>query len=112
MSIDNPIIPQNVPRLVTQYAAPVTTDTVSVGAASTNMIINPAGTIAAASVDLPAVPLGGDGANITISSTQIITVLTLGAGAATLVGALTAFAANGAATYVYRAADTSWYRCG
>lgn len=98
------------PVPVVQYAQPATLATVTVVAGTTMMIVDPAGTIAALTVNLPAVPTNGAGTIITVLSTQIVSSLTLGAGASSIGGALTVFAANGFASYVYRSAV--WYRCG
>lgn len=95
---------------VVQYATPISTDTVTVAAGTTNLILEPAGTIAVLTVNLPAVPTTGAGTVITISSTQIVGTLTLGAGASSILGSLAAFIANGFASYIYRSGF--WYRCG
>lgn len=98
------------PIVVVQYATPATLATVTVAAGTTMMIIEPAGTIAALTLNLPAVPTNGLGTVITVLSTQIVSTLTLGAGASTIIGGLAAFAASGFASYVYRSGF--WYRCG
>lgn len=72
------------------------------------LILEPAGALVALTVTLPATaPVGKV---ITIACTAAVTTLTLGAGAATVVGGLAAFAANGFGKYVYR--SSKWYRAG
>lgn len=93
-----------------QYAAPLTEATVVVAAGTTVLVLEPADTIAALTVTLPA---GADGKVVTISSTEIVTALTLGAtGDDTIVNAISEFAADGFVKYIYRASSEKWYRCG
>lgn len=92
---------------VPQYAAPLTGDTVTSNG-SQQLVINPAGTLLALTVDFPATPV--DGQRFDISCTQIITGLTLTA-AATILGTLTTFAAADAfAGWVYSATAAAWVR--
>jgi len=58
---------------------------------------------------MPAIPFNEQ--IVTITSTQIITALTHSPNAGqTLNGALTTIAANGNASWIYRSANTTWYR--
>jgi hypothetical protein len=89
-----------------QYAAPLTGATVALAATTTNLIINPAGTIAELTITLPA---ASDGKKITISSSEIVTALTLTPdGSDTIKNKLAAFTAGGVVTFVAR--STVWYR--
>lgn len=104
-----------------QYAAPLTGASLTMTNLQRRLIIDPAGTIAALTVVFPAVGSGSsvlvDGQLIGICATQIVTALTLTAGSGTtILNAPTALAippATGAGTcyeWVYRKANTSWYR--
>lgn len=60
---------------------PVTTDTITVDAQTRQLIVNPAGTIAALTINLPAASSTMlNGQRIGICGTQIVTTLTSGAG--------------------------------
>ena len=68
----------------------------------------PAGTLATGTVTMPASPV--DGMNITITSTQQITALTVNANTGqSIVGGATTLAAGGSQTFVYRLSNTTWY---
>lgn len=69
----------------------------------------PAGTLATGTVTMPASPV--DGMNITITSTQQITALTVNAntGQSIVGGGATLLSAGGSQTFVYRLANTTWY---
>lgn len=89
---------------------PLTGVTITVAADTSSLIIQPAGTIAALTVNLASAPTVR---RIKIMTTQIITTLTMGGGGSnTLLGGLAAGTANGFAEYEYLAATTTWYRCG
>lgn len=89
-----------------QYATPILADTVLIASSTNTLILEPAGTIATATVTMPSSNLY-DGRIIRMSSTQIITTLTLNGGS--ILNGITGFAAGGVAAYVYRQANTSWY---
>lgn len=73
------------------------------------LIIQPAGTLATGTITMPASP--SDGMTIRFSSSQVITALTVSANTGqSIVSAVTTLAAGGGAVYIYRAANTSWYR--
>lgn len=93
-----------------QYAAPTTGAEITVTAGVKNLIIEPAATIAALTVNFPASPADED--KFSMCSTEIVTTLTLAGGGNTINGGLAAFIANGFATYIYNTAQTSWYRIG
>lgn len=68
-------------------AVPVTTDVITVDAQTRQLIVNPAGTIAALTVNLPAAAASMfNGQRIGLCGTQIVTALTMGAGAGNTFG--------------------------
>lgn len=71
-------------------------------------LLDPAGTLATLTVNLPSSPLDGD--EVTLSTSQILTALTVGNG--TIVGTLTTLALGGFAKFVYNTASSKWFRCG
>lgn len=92
-----------------QYAAPANGATVTMSAGSRTLILEPAGTIAGATVVLPIAP--PDGTIVSLSSTGIITTLTLSAGAGdTIVNAITTLLAAGVARFAYVASTLKWYK--
>jgi hypothetical protein len=94
---------------VPQYATPLTGTTVT-SDGSQQLIVNPAGTLLALTIDFPATPV--DGQRFDIACTQIITGLTLTA-AATILGTLTTFAAaNATASWIYSTGASAWVRQG
>lgn len=100
-----------------QYTAPLTGASVTVLPTSRRLIVQPAGTISALTVVFPAATLLVDNQTLGLCSTQIVTTLTLTAGAgSTILNGPTALAvppATGAGTcyeWVYRLTNTSWYR--
>lgn len=96
-----------------QYAAPTTGQTVTVAATNRFVVIVPAGTLDELTVTLPTAAQSTNGDLITVNCTEIVTTLTVGAGAgASVANAPTAFAAGGFMSFVYRTADTTFYRCG
>ena len=73
------------------------------------LVINPAGTLATGTITMPASP--SDGMTIRFSSSQIITLLTVSANTGqSIVSAVTSLALGGGAVYIYRLANTTWYR--
>jgi hypothetical protein len=93
-----------------QYATPLTGETHTVDDDADVVVMQPAGTIAALTLNMPASPF--DGQEVAFASTQVITALTMSGNGKTLLGALTAGSANGFAKWRYRAATTTWYRVG
>lgn len=89
-----------------QYATPTTGQTVT-GDGSQIIIINPAGTLAALTVVLPASPT--DGQQCVLATSQILTSLTI---TGTIVGTLTTLALGGFARFVYSATAAKWFRAG
>lgn len=92
-----------------QFAAPLTGATINASSAS-QLVVKPAGTIAALTVNFPTGPY--DGQEWGFVTTQIITALTLAAAGKTIQAALTAGTADGFARWKYRSTDTTWYRVG
>ena len=100
-----------------QYNAPLTGATLTMTAQQRRLIIDPAGTIAALTVVFPTAATLIDNQLMGICTTQIVTALTLTAGSGTTIlngpTALLVPVATGAGScveWVYRQANTSWYR--
>ena len=91
----------------TQYAAPTTGQTVTVGSSgSTTLTINPAGTLATLTITMPSSPTDGD--RVQFGTTQIVTGLTMNGG--TIVGGLSTLAVGSGGTWVYNATSASWIK--
>jgi hypothetical protein len=96
--------------LLQQYDYQVSTTGFSYtfAAGTTVLVMNPAGTLATGTITMPAAP--ADGMTISFSSTQIITALTVSANTGqSIVGQPTTMLAGGAASFVYRLSNTTWY---
>ena len=93
-----------------QYEAPLTGATVAINDSTESLIVDPAGTIAALTVTMPANPY--DGQYVEVATTQTVTALTQTAAGKTIKGALTAGSANGFGAWRYSKATTTWYRVG
>lgn len=101
----------------TQYSVPLTGTTITVAAGTRHVIIEPAGTLAALTLQLPAATSLTEGQKLGYCTTQIITSQTVTAGSGTTVmNAPTAMlvpVATGAAScveWIYVASTTKWYR--
>ena len=101
----------------TQYAAPVTTNSITILPTTRQLIVEPAGTIAALTIVFPAASGLVDNQRFGFCSTQIITTLTVTDGSGATVQnkptAMTVPLATGAAScveWVYQTAQTKWYR--
>lgn len=99
------------------YNAPVTGASITLTAQQRRLIIDPAGTIANLTVVFPAATTLIDGQLFNMCTTQIVSTLTLTAGSGTSIlngpTALLVPVATGAAScvgWLYRTANTSWYR--
>lgn len=99
------------------YNAPLTGASITLTAPTRRLIIDPAGTIAALTVVFPAATTLTDGQLLNLCTTQIVSTLTLTAGSGTTIlngpTALLVPVATGAAScpgWLYRTANTSWYR--
>lgn len=91
-----------------QHVAPATGATVNISTGKTVLAVDPAGTLATLTINLPSNP--GDGKRVKIAASQVITSLTLGNG--TIVGAVTSLALGGFAQFVFVGAASKWFRCG
>lgn len=92
---------------VKQYVAPVTGATVLVNANGfVRLVINPAGSLLALTVTLPANPTDGD--TVVLGSTQAVTTLTMNGG--TIIGGLSTLAIGSTATFVYNSDATEWVK--
>lgn len=92
---------------------PVTTDVITLPDYAEDVSIIPAGTIAALTINMPALPR--DKQRVTFAFDQVVTALTqqISSGSGhTLKGALTAAAAKGFGTWMYRTQGKIWYRVG
>lgn len=92
-----------------QYSitTPLTGTTVS--GVGQEAVINPAGTLAALTVVMPASPV--DGQRFKIFSSQTLTSLTLTPGTGnTMTGGVTTLAANGSVEYTYNVSGATWTR--
>jgi hypothetical protein len=91
------------------YQVPTTGFSYTFAVGTNVLVMNPAGTLATGTITMPLAP--ADGMTITFSSTQTITALTVNANTGqSIVSAVTTVAANGGAVYLYRLANTTWYR--
>ncbi|MDB5584879.1 MAG: hypothetical protein JWR80_10055 [Bradyrhizobium sp.] len=101
----------------TQYSTPLTGVSITVAAGTRQVIVEPAGTIAALTLVLPAATGLTEGQRLGFCTTQIITTLTLTAGTGTTImngpTAMLVPVATGAAScveWIYVASTTKWYR--
>lgn len=93
------------------YFTPLTGTTVqcpSGSAATSDVIIDPAGTLAALTIALPTTPI--DGQNVVIPTTQTITALTVTAATGTVLNAPATLTAGQAIEYKYIASPNKWVR--
>lgn len=92
------------------YNVPVTSFTLTLTPLQSAISLNPAGTLAAGTIVMPATTV--DGKVVTIFSTAIVTALTLSTtNSATFApAAVTALAANVPVGYVYDKANNQWHR--
>jgi hypothetical protein len=89
------------------YQVPTTGFSYTFAAGITNLIMNPAGTLATGTITMPASP--ADGMTITFSSTQTITALTVnGNTGQIIVGAPTTLTAGAVVVLVYRLSASTW----
>lgn len=99
------------------YNAPLTGASITVTSPTRRLILEPAGTIAALTVVMPAATALNDNQLFGLCTTQIVTALTVTAGSGTTVlnaptAMLVPVATGGASCveWVYRQSNTSWYR--
>lgn len=103
----------------TTFNTPVTTDSITIDAQTRQLVVTPAGTIAAMTLVFPAATTltEANGQRFGFCTTQIITTLTTTAGAGTTVSnaptAMLVPVATGGAScveWIYRLSNTTWYR--
>jgi hypothetical protein len=91
------------------YQAPVTGFSITIPNTATQLILNPAGTLATGLVTMPPAPY--DGQRVGIASSQTITALSMSASPGqTLLGALTTIAPNTGFAWQWVAAASTWFR--
>lgn len=96
---------------VTPYSiqVPITGFSITIGTGINQLILNPAGTLAAGTVVLPLKVL--DEQVVRITSEQIVTALTVSPNTGqTIVGAPTTLAQYGSVSFMYNLANLTWYR--
>ena len=101
----------------TQYSAPLTGTSITVAAGTRQVIVEPAGTLAALTLVMPAASALTEGQRFGFCTTQVITALTITDGSgATVQNKPTAMlvpVATGAAScveWIYVASQAKWYR--
>ena len=96
-------------RNTLERVVPTTGFTNTIANTTSYYILEPAGTLATGTLTMPASPVNEQ--VVTITSTQIITALTHSPNTGqTLKGALTTITVDGNASWIYRTANTTWYR--
>lgn len=92
-----------------QYATPVAGASIVITNDPAFLILEPSATLATLTVTLPSTP--SDGQVVRIATTAAVTALTLrGATGQTVKTAVTTLAAGAAVTFLYRSANSSWYK--
>jgi hypothetical protein len=93
------------------YLQPRTGFNITIANNLQRVVLDPAEPLASGTITMPAAPI--DGQVVKILSSQGITTLVMhGNTGQALKGALTTVAANGFASWIYRAANATWYREG
>ena len=91
---------------------PLTGFTITIANNISSLILDPAGTLATGTINLPATPI--DGQIVRISSSQTITSLTVSGNGNTIKNAPTALTISATGsygfTYIFHTANTTWYR--
>jgi len=96
-------------RNTLERVVPTTGFTNTIANTTSYYILEPAGTLATGTLTMPASPVNEQ--VVTVASTQEITALTHSPNTGqTLKGALTTIAVDGNASWIYRTANTTWYR--
>ena len=91
------------------YQTPLTGTAITFGAGVTQLVLNPAGTLATLTIIMPASPI--DGQKVFFSSTQVITALTVSPNSGQSVAdPQSSLTVGGSGGYIYRSANTTWYR--
>jgi hypothetical protein len=91
------------------YQTPSTGFSITLGNTTFTTILDPAGTLATGTITMPASPV--DGQMVQFSVSQIVTTLTVAANSGqSIKDAPTTVSAGGGFRYIYRLANTTWYR--
>ena len=95
-----------------QNEAPLTGASITLGDGVGRLLLNPAGTIAAATVLLPSAANLYDGQVLIIASSQTVTTLTITAGSGTTIAATAAatVSADVPIEWIYSAASATWFQ--
>lgn len=105
------LIPTSVLGGGVQSAAPLTGASIVVSPGVGNLILTPAGTIATATITLPAAANLFNGQKLYIISSQTVTTLTLTAGSGTTVnGTNTTLTAAAPLSFIYNQAAATWIK--
>ena len=92
------------------YSQPTTGQTVVIAQTQDVAIIDPAGSLATLTVQLPTASATYDGQIVSFSSTQAVAALTVTATAGTVVGAPTSLSAGQGVSYICVGSTATWYR--
>lgn len=97
--------------LVTQIVVPTTGQVVTLNAQTQDMwlVLNPAGALASLTVTLPPQSSAFDGQQVTVTTTQAITALTIGGNGATVYGSPGTLLAGGLVTFKFNVSQNGWY---
>lgn len=99
------------PVMVTVFVVPTTGGTVTLTQQRRQIVLlNPAGTLATLTVNLPNTPNDGD--IVRIGTAQTITLLTVGGGSNSVVGTLTTLLIGSYGAWIYNTSTTKWFRIG
>lgn len=97
------------------FATPVTGATIAATAKTSNIVVNPAGTIAALTVTLPAASTLTEGQVLRVGSSQAITAITFtgGTGTSVVAGVPAVVTGGGGVALIYHASNATngtWFR--
>lgn len=99
------------PIMITVYTTPATGATISLSQQRRQVVlINPAGTIATLTVNLPGTPNDGD--IVTIGTSQTVTLLTINGAGNAIVSSLTTLLSGGSGRWIWNASAAKWFRIG
>jgi hypothetical protein len=93
-----------------QASVPTTGQTVIIGDHFSALVVAPAGTLSALTIQLPTCSVSYNGKITRFMSTQAVTTLTVTATAGSIVGAPASMTVNSFAGFACYSASTSWYR--
>lgn len=93
------------------FQTPTTGFSITIAGTTSTLILDPAGTLATGTITMPATAGIADGQVVVVSTSQTITALTTSANTAqSIKNAPTTLTAGGAFAYMWRLANTTWYR--